>query len=147
VIGAAAVLIAADWLSPAFAQLGAGTTWLRTDDQGKGITLALEACCNGGLRFIYQIPPMGGQPATTMTVDSPLNGREAPALVGGKPSGQTMSITKVDDRHYNAITKTNGQQMGTHTGVVSADGRAMTVETVSQAAGQVFKITETWVRK
>jgi hypothetical protein len=142
-----ALLLAAGWANHAYAQLGAGTTWLRTDAPGKGITMTLEVCCNGGLRFVYQIPPMGGQPGSTMSVDSPMDGRDAPALVGGKPSGETMAVTRTDDRHYNAVVKMNGQPFVTSSGTVSADGKTMTVETVSQGGGQVMKIIETWVRK
>ena len=50
------------WANQAHAQFGAGTTWERTDATGKGIMLTLEACCNGGLRLIYKLPSMGGQP-------------------------------------------------------------------------------------
>jgi hypothetical protein len=138
-----ALLLVAGWASHAHAQLGAGTTWLRTDARGKGITMTLEACCNGGLRFVYQIPPMGGQPASTMTVDSPMDGRDAPALVGGKPSGETMAIKRVDDRHYSAVVKMNDQSFGTSNGTVSADGKSMTVDSVYQGT----KTIETWVRK
>src|SRR6185295_5907712 len=53
---------AVGWASQAYAQLGVGT-WLRTDEHGKGIT---------------------------MTVESPFDGTDVPALVGGKPSGETM---------------------------------------------------------
>jgi hypothetical protein len=142
-----ALLLVAGWASHAHAQLGAGTTWLRTDAQGKGITMTLAACCNGGLRFVWQIPPMGGQPASTMTVDSPMDGREVPALVGGKPSGETMAITRVDDRHVRTVVKMNGQPFGTSNSTVAADGKTMTVESVFQGGGQVMKTIETWVRK
>ena len=60
-----AFLSAVGWANQAHAQLGVGTTWVRTDAQGKGITMTVEACCNGGLRLIYQIPAMANQPATT----------------------------------------------------------------------------------
>ena len=73
-IGAFALLSAVGWAGQAQAQFGGGTTWLRTDAHGKGIILSVEACCNGGLRLIWQIPSMGGQPASTMTVKSPTNG-------------------------------------------------------------------------
>jgi hypothetical protein len=142
-----ALLSAVGGVHQAYAQLGVGTTWVRTDAQGKGITMTVEACCNGGLRLIYQIPPFGGQPATTLTVDSPMDGREAPTVVGGKPSGQTMAIKRLDDHHYSAVLKVNGQSFGTSNGTVSADSKTMTVETVTGAAGQVQKIVETWVRK
>src|SRR5262245_7016432 len=91
-----AFLSAVGWASLAHAQLGAGSTWVRTDGKGKGIVMSVQACCNGGFRFVWQIPPMGGQPATTMTVDSPMDGTDVPAMVGGKPSGETMAIKRVD---------------------------------------------------
>ncbi len=143
----AAFLSAVAWTTQAHAQFGAGTTWVRTDAQGKGITMSVEACCKGGLRMTYQIPPMGGQPPVTMTVDSPMDGTEVPTLVGGKPSGQMMAITRVDDRHYRAVMKVGGKPFGTSNGTVSADGKTMTVESVFEGGGQAQKMIETWVRK
>lgn len=142
-----ALLTTMGWGNHVYAQFGAGTTWVRTDAQGKGITLTLEACCNGGLRLIYLIPPIGGQPAATMTVDSPLDGRDVPVLFGGKPSGETMAITRLDDHHYKGIVKMSGQPFGTSNGTVSPDGKSMTVETISQGGGTAVKVIETWVRK
>jgi hypothetical protein len=142
-----ALLSTVGWVTPARAQLSAGSTWVRTDAEGKGITMTVEPCCNGGLRLVYQMPPMGKLPATSMTVDSPMNGAEVPALVGGKPSGETMAITRVDSRHYHAVIKLNGQPYGTSTATLTADGKAMTVESVTQAGGQTMKVIETWVRK
>ncbi len=146
-IGVFAFLLALGWAGLAHAQLGVGTTWLRTDAKGKGITMTLEACCNGGLRFIWQIPSMGGQPAVTMTVDSPMNGAEAPTLVGGKPTGQTMAVKRVDDHHYSAVVMMNGKPFGTSNGTVSADNKTMTVESAFGMGGQTEKTIETWVRK
>jgi hypothetical protein len=88
---------------------------------------------------------MGGQPAMVLTIDSPLDGTDVPTLIGGKPSGQTMAVKRVDDHHYTAVVKLNGQPMMTSTGVVSADGKTMTVEDVTQGAGT--KTVETWTRK
>ena len=144
-IGSIAFVLALGWAGLAHAQLGVGTTWMRTDAKGKGIILRVEACCNGGLRFIWEIPPMGGMPASTMTVDSPMNGTEVPTLVAGKSSGQTMAIKRVDDHHYIAIVKMNGQPFGTSNGTVSADNKTITVESVFGSQSQ--KTIETWVRK
>jgi hypothetical protein len=147
-IGTVAFASAVAWAVPAHAQLGVGTTWVRTDESGKGITLTVEACCNGGLRLIYHVPITGGQPAMVLTVDSPMNGTEAPALVAGKPSGETMAVKKLDDHHYSAVVKMGGQPFATFNGTVSADGKTMTVETVTETpGGQGQKIIETWVRK
>jgi hypothetical protein len=142
-----AFLSAMGWAHQAHAQFGVGSTWLRTDAQGKGITMTVEACCNGGLRLTYQIPPIANQPAMTMSVDSPMDGTEAPVLFGGKPSAETMAIKRVDDHHYSAVLNMSGKPFGASNGTVSADGKSMTVESVSQGGGQVMKIIETWVRK
>ena len=75
--------------------------------------MSVEACCNGGLRLTWQIPAMAGQPPMMLTLHSPMDGTEAPTLVGGKPSGQTMAIKRVDDRHYNAVVKMGGKPVGT----------------------------------
>jgi hypothetical protein len=139
--------MAAGWANQALAQLGVGTVWERTDSQGKGITLTISACCNGGLRFAWNIPPMNNQPAMTMTVDSPMDGTEAPTLVAGKPSGQTMAVTRVDDHRYRAIVKMGGKPFGTSNGTVAADGRTMTVESAFEGGGTTQRTTETWVRK
>jgi hypothetical protein len=143
VICSLAFLSAVGWATQAHAQFGVGSTWMRTDSQGKGITMTVEACCNGGLRLIYQIPPIANQPAMTLTVDSPMDGTDTPALVGGKPSGETMAVKRLDDHHYSAVVKMSGKPFGTSNGTVSADGKTLTVESLSQAG----KIIETWVRK
>jgi len=133
--------------SQAYAQLGVGN-WARTDDKGMGMTMTVEVCCNGGRRLIYHVPAMGGQPATMLTVDSPMNGTEAPAMVGGKPSGETMAIQRIDDRHYSCVVKMGGKPFGTSNATLSADGRTLTVESVTQApSGPSEKVIETWVKK
>jgi hypothetical protein len=143
VIGSVALFVLWGLIAQLHAQFGVGTTWVRTDAPGKGITLKVEACCKGGLRLIYDIPPRNDQLALTLTVDSPMDGTEVPTLVAGKPSGQMMAVTRVDDHHYTATVKMNGQVFSTSTGTVAPDNKTMTVET----AGLAGKSTETWVRK
>jgi len=146
-IGVLAFLMVVGWASQAHAQFAVGTTWVRTDEAGKGIVLNLEACCNGGLRLVYQIPPMGSRPASTMSVDSPMNGTEAPTLLAGKPTGQTMAIKRVDDHHLTAVLKVNAQPAATYKSAISADNKSMTVEGVVGTGSQAQTVTETWVRK
>jgi hypothetical protein len=145
VSGVAFVSVAV-WASQAHAQLGVGT-WVRTDAHANGITMTVEACCSGGLRLIYHLPGAAGQPPVSLSVDSPMDGTEVPAMMGGKPSGQTMAIKRVDDRHYTAALKMGGQPFGTSNATLSADGKTMTVETLSQMSATAEKVIETWVRK
>jgi hypothetical protein len=147
-IGSMVFLSALGWASQAHAQLGVGT-WVRTDAQGKGMTMTVAPCCNGGFRLTYQVAAASGQPAMQLVVDSPMDGTEVPALVGGKPSGETMAITRVDDHHYRAVMKMGGQPFGTSTGTLSADAKTLTVETVNQTrpGAPAEKISETWIKK
>jgi len=147
VIVSLAFVSAVGWATQAHAQFAVGSTWVRTDAHGKGITMSVEACCNGGLRLTYKVPPMGGQPGSTLTVDSPMDGTEVPALVDGKPSGETMGVKRVDDHHYSAVVKMGGKPFGTSNGTISPDGKTLTVESVMQMGGKGEKTVETWVRK
>jgi len=52
-----------------------------------------------------------------MTVTPPFDGSDAPMLVNGKPSGQTMGIKWVDAHHTITVLKMNGKG-----GVRQADG-------------------------
>jgi hypothetical protein len=73
-----------------------------------------------------------------------------PVMVGGKPSGETMAIKKLDDRHTFTVIKMNGQPFGTSKCEIAADGRTLNVEneTPSVATGNpAVKSTEIWNRK
>jgi hypothetical protein len=144
----AAFLSAMGWASEAHAQLAVGT-WVRTDAQANGLTMTVETCCNGGLRLIYHVQVARGQPPMTMTVDSPMDGTEVPTLVGGQPSGQTMAVKRIDASHYSGVVKVRGQLSATSNATISADGKTLTVETVSHGVpgAKAEKIIETWVRK
>ena len=146
-LGALALFVVVGCAGQAHAQLDVGSTWVRTDGAGKGIVLNIEACCNGGRRLVYHLPSMGAQPASTMSIDSPMNGTEAPTMVAGKPSGQTMAIKRVDDHHVTAILKVSGQPVASYSATVSPDDKSMTVDGLVGTGSQTQKVTETWVRK
>jgi hypothetical protein len=85
-----------------------------------------------------------------MILETALDGTDAPLLVGGKPSGQTMAIRQIDDHHATAVLKTNGKPFGTAKGTLSADGKTLTIEddyTAAAGGQQVGKQTEKWIRK
>jgi hypothetical protein len=140
----AAFLWTLGWASPAHAQLGVGE-WVRTDAAGKGMTMTVAACCKGGFRLTYQVPIGNGQPPLILTVDLPMDGTEVPTLVAGKPTGQTMSATRVDDRHYTGVVKQNGKPTLTANATLSADGKTLTVEDTLADTKQ--KVIETWEKK
>ena len=131
------------WAGPAHAQIGVGD-WVRTDAAGKGMTMTVETCCKGGYRLTYHVPIGSGQPSLIVTVDLPMDGTEVPTMTAGKPTGQTMSAKRVDDRHFTGVVKQNGQLSLTNNATLSADGKTLTVED-KVAGGQT--VTETWVKK
>jgi hypothetical protein len=120
-------------------------TWVRQDTP---MTMTVEMCCGGGRRLTYHVPVNGND--VVMIVESALDGKDAPVMVGGKASGQTMAIRQVDDHHATAVLKVNGQMYGTARGALSVDGNTLVVEDefTSAVAGQpVGKQTERWIRK
>jgi len=140
----AAVLWTLGWGSPAYAQLGVGE-WARTDAAGKGMTMTVAECCKGGYRITYHVPVGNGQPPVVMTADLPMDGTDVPTMVAGKPTGQTMSMKRVDDHHYTGVVKQNGQPYLTAKATLSADGKTITVE--DTLAGSDQKVIETWTKK
>ena len=133
---------------PLHAQIEVGTWVRQSTDSMPGMTMTVEACCNGGRRLIYHV--VIAKTETVLTVESRLDGSDAPVLMGGKPSGETMGIKRVDDHHASAVVKMNGRIFGTSKATLSADGRRLTVlnDFSSSAGGQaVGKYTEVWVRK
>ena len=96
------------------------------------ITMTVEMCCNGGRRLIYRTT---GSDVLT-TVESPFDGSDVPVMIGGKPSGGTMAIKRVDATHTVTVLKMNGKPFGTSKATISADGRTLTVENeYTMAAG------------
>jgi hypothetical protein len=127
--------------------MGIGT-WLEQSGPNAGnITMTVEACCHGGYRLTYRF---NGHSEMTMVVDSALDGADAPVLIAGKPSGETMAIKRVDDRHLTALLKMNGKTFSTSNSTLSTDGKTLTVENdlTPTAAGQrAGKVVEVWVKK
>ena len=143
---AAALLLAICATTAALAQVGVGTWVKQTNSSKPGtMTMTVEACCNEGRRLTYR---MAGN--IVMVVESAFDGSEAPVLVNGKPSGETMAITRVDAMHTSTVLKFNGQPLGTSKASLSADGRTLSV--VNEMSGSVGgnvagKNSETWVRQ
>jgi hypothetical protein len=63
-----------------------------------------------------------------MSVVSALDGKEAPVLLNGKDSGETMAITLVDKLHSQTVVTMKGKPFGTSKGAFSPDFNTLTVE-------------------
>jgi len=128
------------------AQFSVGT-WVQTAPM-KGLTMTVEDCCNGGRRLIFHVTL--GQKTQTVTIESRFDGSDAPQVVDGKPSGETMALKRVDERRTTTVFKKNGKVFRTSTATESADRMTMTVENefLDMGDGRVTgKMTETYVRK
>jgi hypothetical protein len=124
-------------------------TWVRKADPsvGGGMNMTVEVCCSGGRRISYRIP---GNDAFLMSIETHLDGTDAPLLIGGKPSGETMAIKRVDDRHATTVLKMNGKTFGTSKAEVSADGKTLNIEnefTSAEGGRPPGRYPEVWVRK
>jgi len=74
-----------------------------------------------------------------------MDGTDVPTLSGGKPTGQTMSAKRGDDRHFTGVVKQNGQTSLTNKATLSADGKSLMVE--DTLAGSNLKVIETRAKK
>lgn len=136
-------------LSPMFGtdSLPVGT-WVRRDaKEPVHITMKVEAA-GAGLKLTYTIVSEQAPAGQIMTALTQLDGKDAPIMVDGKPSGQTMAIRSVDSRHAAAVLKVQGQQAGTSKSEVSLDGKVLKVENNTTGAdGKPAIIVEYWDKK
>ena len=123
-------------------------TWVRRATKEPGqITLKVEAV-GAGLKLTYTIVTPQMPAGQVMTVLTQLDGKDAVAIVDGKPSGETMAIQSIDSRHTNAIVKMQGQQMGSSKSEISLDGKVLKVEnTTNGPDGKLATAVEYWDKK
>jgi hypothetical protein len=144
-LGAFAALLAI--ASPAVADNSPVGTWVKKAEAGSPkITLTIEVWGTDKAKLTYHLK----QSALELTIVSALDGSDAPVLVNGKPSGQTMAIKRIDKLHSSTVVKMNGKSFGTSKGAFSEDFKTLTVENeFSESVGgnQAGKSTEVWIRK
>ena len=126
------------------AQLEVGT-WVKKPVAGMPeMTIKIEACCGGGRRLTYLVITKATK--TTLLVDTKLDGSEAPVVVDGKPSAETMIIKRVDGHHVTNILKMNGKQFATSVATLSADGKTLTVVS-DNIGGPIGKQTDVFIKQ
>ena len=134
--------------SDASAQLANGT-WLKRGTH-PGMTMVVDNS-GGVLRLTYRLQnPAKDAPPFLMTIESKMDGSDAPVVVNGKPSGETMAITRVDEHHSATVLKMNGKVFGKSESELSADAKVITVHnTITSTAmgGQPGTSTEYWDRQ
>jgi hypothetical protein len=134
-------------VSPAIADSSPVGTWVKKAEAGNPkITFTIEEWGPGKAKLTWHLKEV----SLVLTVVSLLDGKDAPLLVNGKPSGETMAIQLIDKRHSRTIVKMDGKPFGASKGSFSEDFRTLTVEndySASVGGNQAGKSTEVWTRK
>ncbi len=105
-----------------------GTWVLRENQPGGHLTMKIEET-NSGWKMTYKVVGPGAPGTSDTTIFTPLDGKDVPVLIDGKPSKQTMSISKVDGHHTVNVIKFSGKEIGVSKAELSADGNQIKVET------------------
>ena len=114
-------------VSSAWSQVADGTWNKRGDHPTMSMMIETDRT---GMKITYKMLKPDGKPLpqAIMTLMTQLDGNEVPVLVNGKPSGETMAIRRIDERHASTKLKLNGAPFGTSKSELSADGRTLRVE-------------------
>lgn len=133
--------------SPAVADNSPVGTWVKKAEAGKPkITLTIETWGDNKAKLTWTLKAS----AMVLTLVATLDGTDAPLLLNGKPSGETMAIKLVDKRHSTTVVKMNGKLFGTSKGAFSEDFKTLTVDNdFSESVGgnQAGKSNELWIRQ
>jgi hypothetical protein len=125
-------------------------TWVKKSTPGHvEMTLKIDTWGRNKAKLIWTFKGQG-MDGMSMTVVSGLDGKEAPVMLNGKDSGETMAITLVDKLHSSTVVKMQGKPFGTSKATFSPDFKTMTVEndfTTSVGGNPAGKTTEVWTRK
>ena len=119
-------------------------TWVRRDNKGGvGATLVIEAA-GAGVKLTFRVT-IRGQATGTLICTTKGDGKEEIVFMDGKPSGETMSIRRIDDRHTTNVVK-NGPVVVNQKSEVSADGKVITTES-TPVSPPGPKTVEYWDKK
>jgi len=133
----------------ASAQLEIGTWVRKAASNMPSMTMKIESCCGGGGRKLtYKVTV--GATETVLTLSTKLDGSDAPVLLNGQPTAESMAIKRVDTHHATTVLKMNGSKFGTSMATLSADGKTLTVESdfaTAMAGNPAGKTTEVWVKQ
>jgi len=143
----AALLVGAPPAAAADSPVG---TWVKKTRSGEHATmLTIEAWGPGKAKLVWTFKGRG-MDGMIMSVVSALDGKEAPVLLNGKDSGETMAITLVDKLHSQTVVTMKGKPFGTSKGAFSPDFNTLTVENdfaTAVGGNPAGKTTEVWTRK
>jgi hypothetical protein len=109
----------------------------------------LQITANGVThRLVYRMTysSAAGISPVVETFVSNLDGRESTAIMAnGGQAMVKMAVTRVDDRHWTAVVRTNGTLTSTSKVEVSADGKVLRIDSESHLpGGKTLPGTQYW---
>ncbi|TKB89549.1 MAG: hypothetical protein E8D41_13155 [Nitrospira sp.] len=123
-----------------------GAWVLRVPPQEGRLIMTVEEV-DTGWTLTYQVVGPDAPASTVSTVQTPLNGKEVPLLVNGKPSGQTMGIKRIDTYRTVTILKFKGKETGVSKAEVSPDGKVLKIEIDYVSSNPIGKEIQYWDRQ
>src|SRR5262245_53739081 len=90
--------------SPAAAADSPVGTWVKKGEGHAAMTLTIDEWGPNKVKLTWRM----AQPKMVLTLVAALDGSEAPLLIDGKPSGETMAIKRIDNLHTAGTVKMNG---------------------------------------
>jgi len=126
--------------------LWSGAWVLREPPQGGRLIMTVEEV-DTGWNLTYKVVGPDAPASTVSTVQTPLNGKEVPLLVNGKPSGQTMGIKRIDTHRTVTVLKFKGKETGVSKAEVSPDGKVLKIETDYVSSNPIGKEIQYWDRQ
>ncbi|MEP6934183.1 MAG: hypothetical protein ABI988_09630 [Nitrospirota bacterium] len=125
-------------------------TWVLSENAPGGRLMMTVEEVGAEWKLTHKVIGPTAPASTVSTILTPLNGKEVPVLVNGKPSGQTMRIQKIDSHHTVTVTMFQGKERSVSKSEISPDGKVLTVETeypTSNPIGLAGKQIERWNRQ
>ena len=126
--------------------LWSGAWVLRESPQGGRLIMTVEEV-DTGWSLTYKVVGPDAPASTVSTILTPLNGKEVPLLVNGKPSGQTMGIKRIDTHRTVTVLKFKGKETGVSKAEVSPDGKVLKIETDYVSSNPIEKEIQYWDRQ
>ena len=124
-------------------------TWVKRPSSTPPMMMVIEPA-GPGIKITYHMLGPNGTPMNqnVITVVTALDGKEAPMMMDGKATGQTMATLRTDANHASTIIRMQGKEFGTSKAELSSDGRTITVENdLSGSSPSAGKQLEVWDKK
>ena len=123
-------------------------TWIKRPSPTPPMMMIIEPAAPG-IKVTYRMlgPDGKAMNQSVVTVVTALDGKEAPMMMDGKATGQTMATTRIDANHATTIIRMQGKIFGTSKAELSPDGKTLTVESDMSATNpSAGKQVEYWDR-